>query len=173
MGKHFAAAAKLRFKQRLALAAPEFQPTRVPVAFAWPGGESAYVWSAASAHCLISLVNSPKAPAGFCVEVGWSTLRRFPEVASRPSVPANVAIPRGPLAGDVICNLSSISSAPALWQVPAIPAASDIEQYLASLAPMSPHEAQALADRYVNEAFEYIEQEGLPFLRAIADCSAI
>ena len=174
MSKQFTSAARLHFRQRLALVAPEFHPIKVPVAYSWPSGESAYIWKAsASASCFIFLVNSPKGEPGFSIETGWSTLGRFPQIASRPSVPANIRIKPEISATEFISNISSVSSGPAFWKAPSASTldATDIEQYLKALAPMSAEKAQMLATELVDDAFIYIENEVLPFLRDVVNAA--
>jgi hypothetical protein len=87
--KEYGKALREQFAARMKQQLPQFQPVTVKhpssTKYAWWTGERVFRWIAKdSVHCFIILVPTPKGADEFTVEVGWSTLGRYPELTQRP-----------------------------------------------------------------------------------------
>lgn len=171
MGKTFNEAVRKQFAARIAMVAPQFRPSKAPTAYAWPG-ERAYVWNARpGVKCWISLVTSPKGYNEFFLEVGWSTLGRYPELAFRPTLAGMEDALSYP---EFMCRLSSLGDTPGAWKYepPGFEQASEAERFMvevqAALATMTPSEADEAARPLVEDATNALVHIGIPFLERSA-----
>jgi hypothetical protein len=170
MSKAFSTEVRKSFAESMRIKFPQFHPIKVPPVNSWPG-ERSYLWDRASSLCCsISLIVGAKGNDDFFVEVGWSRLRRFPRLSSRPSIAAMEPVGDYVEEEEFICNLSSIARCPTTWQAPnrkAEEGLSEMEQYLASLQPTSIEEASSAANSLVGEAINAIETYAIPFFDSL------
>jgi hypothetical protein len=83
MRKELRAAVRKEFAAAMARRLPQFVPLTVKSRFAWPGSRI-YEWAYnPSIHFFVELFFDPKGYDCFGVDLGWSTLGRFPEIAAR------------------------------------------------------------------------------------------
>ena len=83
MRKELATAVRNEFAAAMAQRLPQFVPLIVKSRYAWPGSRI-FGWAYnPSIHFFVELFFDPKGYDCFGVDVGWSRLGRFPEVAAR------------------------------------------------------------------------------------------
>lgn len=154
------------FTEGLAAFSPGFEPVRRHEPLVGVPGEQAFrrAVTPALVHWLV-VVPHTQAEV-FFVEVGWSHLGRFPQLAMRPSFvrPADA----GPEA-EVLVRLGELAGGHDLgWAIEEPPMSgtqADMLAYLmAQSAPLAPDEARARAAPRVDEALRVWQTWGLPFL---------
>ena len=85
MRKEYAAPLRKAFNAHLNAKLPQFTELKIKSKYLWPG-ERVFAWDALeNLRCMIILSPHPKGLDGFCVELAWSKLMRFPELSMRPT----------------------------------------------------------------------------------------
>jgi hypothetical protein len=170
MGKTFNESVRKQFASAIATVAPQFKPMRAPAEYAW-AGERAFVWDAKRGiRCWVSLVTSPKGYNEFFVEIGWSTLGRYPELLSRPTLAGMESATDVLKYSEMMCRLSSVGDTPGSWRY--LPAGFDqaaLEDQLrleveAALVQLEAAEAQVVVKPLVDQSINSLLRFGIPFL---------
>lgn len=169
MRKEYGRALRTIFESELRLRLPQFEPVHVTSAFLWPG-ERAFRWTPMDGHaCWILLLPDKKGREPFTIEVGWSTLGRFPELSVRPS-------PEGPNPAreefgrdEYVCRLGNTQfGRDYWWEIERLQAPTDPAEALRTLERqtrrVSAEEASTRIAPLVDDALGAFEQHGLPYL---------
>jgi hypothetical protein len=85
MRKQYRQAIEKVFSSELLKVDPQFEKLAVKALCKYDG-ETAFAKKTEKATLFISLIPDPKGGEEFSVEIGWSTLHRFPELSMRPNV---------------------------------------------------------------------------------------
>lgn len=169
MRREYRKAVRQRFREAMEARLPEFGlvKIRAPILFA---GDTVFRRVAGpDLHTFILLVPAASDRPTFTVEVGWSSLGRFPEISMRPSVipgppdPPPLDLPEG------VIRLGGLHDGSDLhWRLPdpALDRPGDLEALQDSLEPVPPEEALKLAGEPVSRAMDILLESGISFLDA-------
>jgi hypothetical protein len=176
MSKTFNQAVRAAFEREMGSRLPRFEPWREKSTYLW-SGERVWRWvpSATAPHYFVLLVTSAKGYNEFTIELGWSTLRRFPQLSVRPS-PARPE-PEHPEFGreEFLCRLSQVGSAQDRWWGPDVISMShsSAEETMDLLAraeqltrAMAHDEARENARSLVADSVSLLIRDGIPYLHA-------
>jgi len=170
MRKEYGKALRAHFTRRMKEALPQFAPARITSVylnrgervFCWRASESVFGW----------IILSPSATGhqAFTVEVGWSSLGRFPELSMRPSVmgAAEVDLMSPPAEGALRVGTVS-GNRERWWQLPdpALENPGSLTALAASLDPLTSSAAQAAVAPHVEDAMAELVDHAVPFLESL------
>lgn len=171
MRKELGKALKEVFTRSMAAELPRFRETPVKSMYLNPG-ERVFEWAPGGAKRLfVLLVPHPKGGDQFTVELGWSTLGRFPELGMRPSRLPPMRSEEFREA-EYICRLGEAAGGSDKWwslersAAPAVSVAGALAALQAQVAPLPAAEARALVQEPVAEAMGLLQRSGVPYLEA-------
>jgi hypothetical protein len=170
MRKEYGKVLRERFSALMKQHLPQFQPTKYPAhPYVWPG-DRIFRWIPREPlHCFIILVPDKKGYDDFTLEIGWSTLGRYPEVARGIALPTPERTEFEE--SEFLCRLPRLvfSLLDDGWGV-SINSWNRYTEYSAeehvhaALAPLSVEEARAAMIPAVEEAMKLLLSHGMPYL---------
>lgn len=167
MRKEIGKALKEAFAAAIKAELPRFQEAAIKSMYLNPG-ERVFEWKCSEAiRLFVLLVPDPKGDDRFTVELGWSTLGRFPELGMRPP-------PQAPRRGselreaEYVCRLGELAKGSDYWWPVGAPPSLSVQGTLAMLqaqiAPMGMPEARERVKAPVADAIAELKRAGLPYL---------
>ena len=170
MRKELGKALRETFSKSLRERLPRFREAAIKSMYLGPG-ERVFEWRHSDAiRLFVILVPHQKGAEAFTVELGWSTLGRFPELGVRPSMhrPRHGADLQEP---EYVCRLGELARGGDYWWAirdSTLPPPISVEDTLASLKrglePMAPEQARELVLPVVTDALESLQGHGMPYL---------
>ncbi len=166
MKKAYGKALRQLFAKRIQAELPEFREVKVKTIYLFPG-ERAYLWTVSEQlYCWIVLSPSPKDYDEFTLLVGWSKFGRYPELSCIPCMQSPTADHAEFAQDEYLIRLPQLwTDKDKWWVVKAFKMARTTDELLAQIAPISADEAIRQVESKLDDAFEKLQSQGLPYLR--------
>jgi len=159
MRKEYGRELRLQFASAMRELAPEFEEHREKTRYLWPG-ERAFSWSAPRGLGFVVLSPDAKGDDKFTVEVGWSRLRRFPQL------PVRVGDPRDTSGNEeFLCRLGQLVDGKDRWWTLRGDLPLTVEELAEAMKPIASEQAAATVRPLVADAIALLRDHGLPFVR--------
>lgn len=165
MRKEFAKALRDQFAKKIEAEFTDFEPYPEKSMYLFPG-ERAY-YRAVDDQLWLFIVCSPdsKGHERFTIELGWSTLERFPEIGMRPNCAASSSREEF-VKPEAMLRLDGLGQIPEWWAIEETADPFELSNLrLEKMArKVSAAEARGLVTPRLQEAFEALKSYGIPYL---------
>jgi len=144
---------------------PQFKPAKVKSQYLWPG-ERAFLWMPKeSVHIYVVLSPSLKGNDEFSVDIGWSLLGRFPEVARGVGMPADDGSEFDK--EEFTCRITSLySTEDEFWKFydEQLLVDDPVQLMLSQAQPITKEQAEEEVIPKVQDAIDKLVKHGIPYL---------